>query len=206
MNNRWSVILMGTVIALASMLGFTFLAAGLGMLSLPLDPNTDAFLGVGVGTAAVLAIGTFASYYLGGFVASRLHEDRAKGEACFQGLAVWGLACCVMGLVGLMGVTTLGAGTLALQAAQKTDPTVESDVHPLRAEVSSRLKLHESRPMTDQEKRNVEKAKTATAALSLGSFLAVLLSMIASATGGWIGRPTRKTAARHTFSREPIAA
>lgn len=220
MQSRWSGILIGTVVTFASMAGLTFLGVGLGLLGLPMEADSEAFLGVGIGAAVYLAIATFAAYYAGGCIASRLHEPRVKGEACFQGLGVMGLTFTLLTAVaatsvsaGLGRLGTIAGGLGAMEVMRRADPKLETDVDLSHTALRSEMNANAQAPkvkLTVQQKEELKQAadtaRKAAAAASLGAFFLLLIAMIGSAVGAWYGRPTPASAVNYPILRRTTQA
>src|SRR5580658_8936960 len=116
MRSRWSAIFVGSIVGLASEIGLLLLGLGIGLFAVPLD-RSQPLLGFGIGAAIWFLISVILSYFFGGFVASRLHEPIQKGEICFQGLAMWGTACCASILFFFLLINSPLAKVTGLAAA-----------------------------------------------------------------------------------------
>jgi hypothetical protein len=213
MSSRWSGILIGTMVCLAVETMLIFLGVGVGLIVFPFERIGDEWqwIGLGIGSAIYLGVVLALSFFTGGFVASRLHLPHQRGEICFQGLGMWGTAT---GLVMVLSfffvsktVTSAGAGAgmfAALETVSKTKPRIITDFSIFKGKAVTSVDLGASpdkvlatakKELSKPEAKEVaEKARKATATLSLGLFFGMLIGLISSATGAWYGRPTPVTA------------
>jgi hypothetical protein len=196
----WSGIVAGTVAALGVQLILTLI--GMGVAGLNTNPATapgQAPHAIGIGAALWLVISGLISFGFGGYVAGYVSSYYRTTSGSIHGMLAWALAA-VLGatVTAFAGSTALGGAAAGLGAAardtriQTTDsrwssatptPTVSRD------SFDTPRTLDTGRPATITEaeaRANAERAAAGKTAMWTG--FAFLLSMIAAAVGGKIGR------------------
>lgn len=166
----WGAIFAGALVGLAILAALTLLglAIGFGVV----DPATDAnpLSGVGIGSAFWAVIVMVASFFIAGFVASRMSGQPNKTTSMLHGLTVWSLIMVAMlwlagsTLGSLVGgtVSTISSGASATSSAiSQAAGFVERQVsqvdmgqilpNQLPAEIQNRL---EARDLTVEDFRN----------------------------------------------------
>jgi len=210
MMNRWNGVLVGTVVAIASKLMLILLGVGVGLLVFPFSRTGDHWVwqGFAVGSALYFAVAIGVSYFIGGFIASRLHRTSDRAEICFQGLALWGTTLCLVSLLGTAvffaawpsaekGITAVAA----VEAMQRVKPRIVTDLSLLKGKAVTVLdfgvtpnqlaKTIENSANSPQAEEAADMIRKATTALSLMGFGAMLLAMLTSVTGAYFGNPLR---------------
>ena len=110
----WGAIIAGAVCAIALLILFTLLTAGLG-LGLVDDDNPS---GVGWGSGLFFAVTSLISLFVGGLIAGRLSGVPLMPSAVLHGVVVWGLVTIGAAWVGVSATgAVLSGATQAVSAA-----------------------------------------------------------------------------------------
>lgn len=221
MNSRWSGIMLGAIVCVWMEISLMLLGLGTGFAIFPAERIAEkwSWIGIGLGSAVYLGITLAVSFFVGGFISSRIHVAHQKGEICFQGLGTWGFSCSLALLLGLYFFSFIfkNAGhdaeaVVALEAISRTNPEIVTDFSLFKGKAVTSVNLglspkrlarvaeHEaSKP---EAKQVAEKARKATATLCLTTFFGLLVSALASTFGAVWGRPTALSLAAAPASKK----
>lgn len=214
---RWSAVIAGTVTSLVLMACLSVLGIGVGFLAAPAaDSAKGLAVGMGLGGSAFLLIAGLVSFYLGGWVTSRLSDSSRAGDGAVYGFVTWGTATLVGMFVigtaigGLFGSALSGlssaAGTAATAgtaaAAQSNDNrSIEQRIRSageelrgqarttqdeLQARTGGGAQTGSNQPSRDT-KQKAETASQAAGAVGLFAFVTMLLEAGAAMLGGRVG-------------------
>lgn len=110
----WGSILLGTVVALGTMLLLSLLGIALGFSVVDPATEADPLAGIPTGTAIYTAIAYIIALAIGGFAAARLASSAWSSAAVLHGATVWALAALLTVFAATSGVSALISGTTAI--------------------------------------------------------------------------------------------
>lgn len=186
---QWGPIVAGLVSAIATFLLMTVLGIAVG--ASVLDPANS---GQEIGTWAAVwgAISAILSFFVGGWLAAKT----AAVGGSFGGL-VNGFLVGASGLVLILWLTGIGLGNVfgtlsanlgdIVNVAQ--DTAQAQNVTPSEAQDQAQQAVDQVASAVDVQPENAFGAVRDSA---LGTFLGLLLPLVAAALGGWLGRNTRR--------------
>lgn len=176
---RFSAILISALICMAIQFSLVLLGGGLGLTIL--DNAGDTLTsGMKIGGFVFGALAVLISFFVGGYLASRLSPARSRAVAAVHGAGVWAVVLIVM--VSVVGTTafsfmdsTLKQAGLAVGAANTAEalieelrerqPRIVSDVQLKEGKVVSELQLGKpassdrmARGVMEESKQNIQKA------------------------------------------------
>ena len=121
----WGAIFAGAIIALAFWTVFTLLGAGIGLgIVKPINPDSAANIGVGIGGAVWFLVSAIISLLFGGYAAARLAGVTRVMDGILQGITMWAVTTLVLmylltnAIGGVLGGAYNMAGGLASTAQQ----------------------------------------------------------------------------------------
>lgn len=167
----WSAVFAGTVVALGLWALFNVfgLAAGLTALD-PSDPDSARAAGIGTGIWSVIA--PLIALFIGGFLAAKLANVRAKSVGATHGAVLWGL-CTVLG-IAILGMTvgtvisgTARAGTQIAGAGPEVAEFLDITAQDAVAPINERLR-EEGKPTVTAAQLRATMRDAATTAVREG--------------------------------------
>lgn len=183
---RWGPILAGLVAALATMLILGLLGAAVGLTAATGDPNGGAAAAAtsnannyGVGAAIWAAVSALISFFIGGYLASRTAAVRGKNNGWLNGAMVWAIALpVILWLAGNGLGGFLNAVGFNLNGFLNTVTNPANPANPLNPNSPAN-------PNTNPG--TVQSATEAARNGAWGALGALLLGLIASSLGGFVG-------------------
>lgn len=195
----WGALFAGAVVALSAFLLLSVLGTAIG-LSLN-QPGADDGLDWGATVWAILT--TFASLFLGGWVATQCTAGENRMEGAMYGVLLWGLVFAILLFFAASGVSTVFSSMLGVANIVSEQQAIDMDrltqgIANLTAE--QREQLRQNMEATVTSERAAEAAWWTFGAMALS-----MLSAICGATLGagpspmfraWVIQPARRPAVR----------
>jgi hypothetical protein len=157
---RFTPILAGALICLALQVLLFVIGSTIGLYSFDLERGQMPSLGLGIVGGIFALISFVATFFIGGFIASRLSSGPTRFESLVQGLSVWALASLLVvsaigtGLLStsgvLMGQTAWNmkaAAYVSLMEKELSKARIVTDAHLLKGQAVTRI-------ITDQDMAN----------------------------------------------------
>lgn len=196
----WGAIIAGALLALVLFFMLSVLGAAIGLTVL--DPSKrEPAEGLGIGALVWWLLCTVISIFIGGCTAAKLSAVWMKGNGMLHGIVTWALITVIMAWLvtstagAVMGgaLSTLQAGMQAgAQAADEADQGTIQQLQQKAKELAGQAQ-QEAEQTTEQEKEQVaEKAANVSAAALWGTFIMLLIGLIAGALGGITGAACNK--------------
>jgi MFS family permease len=164
---RWSAVLAGSAIALATWMLLQLAGSGIALSALD-AAEWDRVHAIGIGSSAWSVIAAVISLFVGGLLAGRLDGHHDKKVAALHGLLVWAIT-------GIIGVLTVSSSISMMSAFPSRDLAVYG------AEVRSQV---------------IDAANTTGNAMLIAS-LAILLGGLAAVVGSLVSAHTTLRHRRH---------
>ncbi len=210
----WGAIFCGALITLAVQLLFTLLGSAIGMTAF--DPEQGESLGRGatVGAGIYLFVTMLISFFVGGYVASRMAGFKLRMASILHGLSVWAVITAVFTFAIGTGIGNLlgGAINLASRGAQVAGQGMQQpgqqpgqviqDKEKAAEALSQQLGIpqDQARRMIDEAERSARRFKQnapevagqaadITAGTSWVAFFTLLFGAGAAILGGLLGSP-----------------
>jgi hypothetical protein len=193
---NWNAVLVSVLLCFGLQLMLMLLGAGIG-LSMEID--TGIAIGAGIFSALTLAM----SFFISGYLASRLSSVPDRLHAAVQGSATWALVILFFVVLGTQSSSSVSslltkAGILAskdglaiaIEEMKKINPRIVTDVKLLKGKAITYVEANPNPPSPLQlaeGRKLLEEAKRATSYASLAAFVALLISGAAATFGGWVG-------------------
>jgi len=188
---QWGPVIAGVVVSLTTMLVLSVLGLAIGASAV--DQNADLSdwkTAAGLWGAATVLI----SFFLGGLVAAKTAAVGGSGSGIINGL-VSGAATLLLliwlataGLTGLVGFLGSNIANLAAAAPDSVVSRVAQDVNPPAVADQAQEAVQNADQTVEATARN---AADETAAGAWGTFLAMMVALVAAALGGLVGHNTR---------------
>lgn len=106
---RWTAVIAGMVVGLASQMVFTLLGLAIGAWSIDLHESEPA-RGVSVGTGIWTGLSMLLSAFIGGYVTSRLSGASLRADGLYHGTVVWGVTWLVFAWLTTTAMVTMIGG------------------------------------------------------------------------------------------------
>lgn len=165
---QWGPIWAGILTSLASFLILSTLAISIGLQALPIGA-TNTYVNptaAGITSTVVTIIIALISFFIGGFVTARMMNLGGRGIGAFNGFLVWALGAALIMLFAAFGLGSLFGALGGLADAYRAF-TGSANVTPPNV--------------------TPEQVASAVRNSAIGAFIALVLSAIAAALGGYAG-------------------
>lgn len=212
---EWSAVFAGTAISLAVLAGLMVLGVSIGFLAAPGAGDAQGLArGLGIGGSAYILASGIASFYLGGWFASRLSNAGRPADGVLYGLVSWSATTLVAAFLFTSALTGLMGSAMGVvgQAAQGVGQGAGGGIAQGGGDIGERLGSV-GRQIRDQVQsvtgeggggqaqqagaeqggagggvpQEAETASQAAGAFGLFGFLLMLCEAIAAAIGGRVG-------------------
>jgi len=189
---NWTAIMVGALAAFSTMLLFGLIGIAVGAHTVTPDYRVVDLKTVGTGTLVFSVFGAFLSAVVGGWCAAKVAGILHAEPAILHGAIVWlatvplVLIGVAVGAAGLLGgwYSSFGHGSSASASTPFVQP-VSPGANATSEEISA------FRTQRAEYDRNVkqwqEETPRATRNAALGTITALLLSLVGSVIGGWMG-------------------
>lgn len=202
----WGAIFAGTVVALVVTLLLSLLGIAIGASTV--DPLSERVptQGLGVGSAIWWIASTMIGVFAGGWVAARLAGSPRRNDSILHGIVTWGLATIVTFLLlttlvgrliggaasvvgeGLAAATRGVAGAVAEAPPGQEGQVLPQPIQEQGAQAIEQMDRAQQQIMA-QTRQASEAVATGVTWAALWAFIGILLTGLAGALGGWLGRP-----------------
>lgn len=109
---RWSAVIAGWAVALATQLVLTLLGLAIGAWSIDLQ-DADPAGGVPIGTGIWTGISMLISAFVGGYITARMSGSPLRGDGLYHGVIVWGVNWLVFAWLTTTAMATLLGGVFS---------------------------------------------------------------------------------------------
>ncbi len=196
----WGAIFAGGLVTLGVQLLFLLLGGAIGLSILhPGAAGAEAASEVGIGAGIYFFITMLISFFIGGYVTTRLGGVYYRASSALHGLTTWALVTAffafavssgIGSLVGGMWQATAGAGQAAAQAAGQQSGMVE------KAKKQADKLQSQAKQNQEQIKQQAQQAGQVAASVATGTswyaFATLLLGALAAMYGGITGNPDNR--------------
>ena len=203
----WGSTLLGGVVALITSLMLNLLGAALGIAAAAIGQSAGASATAGIAGIVWVAIANLVALGFGAWVAARSTANPDHHGGALQGIAVWAVtsfavlylaSSAISGVGGAMmktaGIAASASSTSIAQQANRSDASTRAQTAAQDAQASMQ---QNAAAIQD----GATKAASATAAASFGTFLAMVLGLVAAIFGARMGarHPSWADRPRYTY-------
>ncbi len=190
----WGSTILGAVVALITAFMLNILGAALGIAYATFGQTTGAAATAGVIGVVWIAVANLVALGFGAWVAGRSTSNPDHHGGTLQGIAVWAATSFV--ILFLAGSALSGAGGMALRGEAATSEAPAS--------ATSELPAAQNQTLTPADAAAVQNAEVktagATASAAFGTFLAMVLGLVAAIFGARAGAHHPNWADRPRFT------
>lgn len=204
----WGPTLMGAAVAIVISVMLNLLGASLGFATAAMGQSAHAAATGGMIGLAWVVVSNLIALYFGAWVAARSTSNPDHHSGTLQGVGVWAITSLVV--LFLAGSAISGtASTLAQSASNASAPAIAQQTdNGTDAQTQAQNAIDNAQASANRNQAELRddavKAAKATSAATFGTFLAMLLGLLASVIGArsgakhpeWIDRP------RHTYGSD----
>lgn len=203
----WGSTLLGGVVALITSLMLNLLGAALGIAAAAIGQSAGASATAGIAGIVWVAIANLVALGFGAWVAARSTANPDHHGGTLQGIAVWAVtsfavlylaSSAISGVGGAMmktaGIAASASSTSIAQQANRSDAATRAQTAAQDAQASMQ---QNAAAIQD----GATKAASATAAAAFGTFLAMVLGLVAAIFGARMGarHPSWADRPRYTY-------
>jgi hypothetical protein len=185
----WPAIFAGVVIVLVVQLLLAFLGLGIGLSSVSASGTVSSGLGIGSGIWWIIS--SLISLFIGGWAAARMAGVERSFDGALHGLVTWGLASIltIYLLTSTLGALIGGGLSFATSAAAALPQRTAQNIS---QQAQTQLQQAQAQATTPQAQaqaaRTARRAAGGAAAGAFSAFVMLILSGVAAAWGGSVGR------------------
>ena len=181
---RWSAVIAGATVAVATWVVLQLIGMGAGLAAIDLDDTTGSLRGIGIGTTLWSILAPLIAMFVGGLVAGRLATTFDQKVGAAHGFVSWAIASLAGVLAVAWLVSAIAGGAVKMAYGQL--PTSDSVM------VDPSLRADELADATDK-----------TGKILLGAGVTLLLGLGAAVGGGALAA-RRLTRPRHRTQEVPV--
>ncbi len=192
-NVSGTSIVCGSVVTLATLLCLTLLGSAIGLSSFSFEAGNVDTRAVTIGAGIYAGLSMIISYFLGGYVSSRLAGPYNRTNSILHGLCAWAVVASLFAFLVGNGITSLVrttfnvAGTAA-QTINQTAPDVTDQANDILKDITRGGGGGSAGQVTEQDIRNTAgDVRAGAASASWVAFISLALGAIFAMLGAAIG-------------------